>query len=51
MIWIVLACIFGVFMGKVIRDEGLGWGSTIIKMKLLRAVPHKSTSKTMLSHM
>lgn len=30
MIWIVLACIFGVFMGKVIRDEGLGWGSTII---------------------
>lgn len=30
MIWIVLACIFGVFMGKVIRDEGLGWGNTII---------------------
>lgn len=30
MIWIVLACIFGVFMGKVIRDEGLGWGSAII---------------------
>jgi hypothetical protein len=25
MIWIVLACIFGVFMGKVIRDEGLGF--------------------------
>lgn len=30
MIWIVLACIFGVFMGKVIRDEGLGWGSAIV---------------------
>lgn len=30
MIWIVLACIFGVFMGKAIRDEGLGWSSAII---------------------
>lgn len=30
MIWIVLACIFGVFMGKAIRDEGLGWGSAIV---------------------
>lgn len=30
MIWIVLACIFGVFMGKVIHDEDLGWGSAII---------------------
>lgn len=29
MIWIVLACIFGIFMGKVIHDEGLGWCSTI----------------------
>lgn len=30
MIWIVLACIFGIFMGRAIRNEGLGWGSTII---------------------
>ena len=30
MIWIVFACVFGVFMGKVIRDEGLGWGSAIV---------------------
>lgn len=30
MIWIVLACIFGVFIGKAIHDEGLGWGSAIV---------------------
>ena len=29
MIWIVLACIFGIFIGKAIHDEGLGWFSTI----------------------
>lgn len=23
MIWIVLACIFGIFIGKAIHDEGL----------------------------
>lgn len=30
MIYIVLASIFGIFMGRAIRNEELGWGNTII---------------------
>lgn len=29
MIWFILAVIFGIFMGWVIHDEGIGWFTTI----------------------